>query len=76
MKRVKKTKAWYAEFLPPERRGVFLPEYLCKLRNNCIVAIGIQVLASIAGLTFYFFRRVFSTYVCIPYIYRAFYILL
>eukprot|EP01017_Pseudomicrothorax_dubius_P021380 TRINITY_DN2305_c0_g2_i1.p1 TRINITY_DN2305_c0_g2~~TRINITY_DN2305_c0_g2_i1.p1 ORF type:complete len:122 (+),score=8.79 TRINITY_DN2305_c0_g2_i1:141-506(+) len=55
--RYSKVTAWFADYLPPEYRGVFLPNWAAYTRNYAIGAIFVQFLSTIAGFATFFLRR-------------------
>ena len=54
----KREHPWFVEYLPLDMRGEMLPEKIVRIRNWAIVALGIQLAATVAGFSFFFLRRV------------------
>lgn len=53
---------WLEHYLPYNYRGVRIPNQIIKARNWAIIALTINLAATIAGFSFYFMRRVTSNY--------------
>lgn len=51
-------KPWLENHLPHEYRGARISNDIIKARNWSMIALTIQIVASIAGYSFYFVRRV------------------
>jgi hypothetical protein len=49
---------WFNDYLPHERRGIQLGSKLTSLRNHAILALFVQLIATIAGFSLFFARRV------------------
>lgn len=58
--RPKRAYPWFPEFIRLDLRGDVLPNQVIQARNWAIVALGFQIVATIAGFAFFYVRRVTS----------------
>ena len=59
--RPKRERPWFPQSIRIDMQGDVLPNQIIRVRNWALIALGIQIVATVAGFAFFFARRVKKT---------------